>query len=250
MLVKAGLWRTDSTARTKGYTLAAALLFGKEELLQQLIPAYKIDALVRRENLDRYDDRLNIRVNLIDAYDLLMEFIAKHLPDPFHLEGAQRINLREKIFREVPARAPGIHGCPAGHRDYLSGSRGNYESRHPPWPWADPSGPVYSVPEEPDFVQVLHADGPRRRTGIGHSEREQVSAFLHQGCQTPIHRGRSLCHHHPAPNGGFRRNYAETPEGILDECLGHAKVSPVDCKPPYNPRSVSSSRTCAVSVSW
>jgi len=101
MLVKAGLWRIDTTARTKGYTLAAGLLFGKEETIQQLVPAYKIDALVRRENLDRYDDRLNIRINLIDAYDLLMEFVAKHLPDPFYLEGVQRINLREKIFREI-----------------------------------------------------------------------------------------------------------------------------------------------------
>lgn len=103
MLVKAGLWRIDSATRTEGYTLAAGLLFGKEEVIQQLIPAYKIDALVRRENLDRYDDRLNIRVNLIDAYDLLMEFVAKHLPDPFHLEGTQRISLREKIFREIVA---------------------------------------------------------------------------------------------------------------------------------------------------
>jgi hypothetical protein len=31
MLVKAGLWRADTVARTEGYTLAAALLFGKEE---------------------------------------------------------------------------------------------------------------------------------------------------------------------------------------------------------------------------
>jgi predicted HTH transcriptional regulator len=30
-------------------------------------------------------------------------FIAKHLPDPFYLEGAQRISLRDNIFREVIA---------------------------------------------------------------------------------------------------------------------------------------------------
>ena len=103
LLVKAGLWRADTVTRTKGFTLAAALLFGKEEVIQQLVPAYKIDALVRRQNLDRYDDRLNLRVNLIDAFDLLMEFVAKHLPDPFHLDGTQRISLREKIFREIVA---------------------------------------------------------------------------------------------------------------------------------------------------
>ena len=101
MLVKAGLWRADAVARTEGYTLAAALLFGKEEVIQQLVPAYKIDALVRRDNVDRYDDRLNIRVNLIDAYDLLMDFVEKHLPDPFYMENARRVSLREKIFREI-----------------------------------------------------------------------------------------------------------------------------------------------------
>ena len=77
LLHKAGFWRSDPLTGRKGYTLAAGLMFGKEEAIQQLVPHYKIDALVRRENLDRYDDRLNIRVNLIEAYDLLMDFVAK-----------------------------------------------------------------------------------------------------------------------------------------------------------------------------
>ncbi len=59
--------------------------------------------MVRRENLYRYDDRLNIRVNLIEAYDLLMDFVAKHLSDPFYLDGIQRVSLRDKIFREIVA---------------------------------------------------------------------------------------------------------------------------------------------------
>ncbi len=32
-----------------------------------------------------------------------MNFVAKHLPDTFYLEGDQRISLREKIFREIIA---------------------------------------------------------------------------------------------------------------------------------------------------
>jgi len=32
-----------------------------------------------------------------------MAFVAKHLPDKFHLEGDQRVSLRNKIFREVAA---------------------------------------------------------------------------------------------------------------------------------------------------
>ena len=60
-----------------------------------MLPHYKIDALVRRIDKDRYDDRETLRCNLITAYELLMRFVAKHLPDKFHLEGDQRISLRE-----------------------------------------------------------------------------------------------------------------------------------------------------------
>lgn len=34
-----------------------------------------------------------------------MAFVAKHLPDKFHMEGDQRVNVRDKIFREVIANA-------------------------------------------------------------------------------------------------------------------------------------------------
>ena len=81
--------------------MTALLMFGKEETIQSAIPHYKIDALLRQIDLDRYDDRENIRCNLIDAYDKLMNFVAKHLPDKFYMEGDQRISLREKIFREL-----------------------------------------------------------------------------------------------------------------------------------------------------
>ncbi|MEI7597406.1 MAG: winged helix-turn-helix transcriptional regulator [Bacteroidota bacterium] len=83
--------------------MAALLLFARDEIIQSAIPHYKIDALLRKENIDRYDDRENIRCNLIEAYDKLMAFVSKHLPDKFYLDGIQRISLREKIFREVVA---------------------------------------------------------------------------------------------------------------------------------------------------
>ena len=96
----------------EGFTLAAILMFGTDEAIQNATPAYKIDAFVRKFNLDRYDDRLIIRTNLIDAFDLLMDFIAKHLNEPFYLEGATRISLREKIFRELVSNI-------IAHREYL-----------------------------------------------------------------------------------------------------------------------------------
>lgn len=67
------------------------------------MPHYKIDALVRIKDLLRYDDRLYIQTNLIDAYEHLMDFVAKHLPDKFFLIGDQRISLRTHIFREIVA---------------------------------------------------------------------------------------------------------------------------------------------------
>lgn len=103
LLRSAGLYKTDFLTGEQGYTLAAALLLGRDEVIQDILPHFRIDALVRRHDLDRYDDRLDIRTNLLDAYDQLMAFVAKHLPDTFYLEGAQRVSLREKIFREVVA---------------------------------------------------------------------------------------------------------------------------------------------------
>jgi ATP-dependent DNA helicase RecG len=103
LLEMAGLWRRDFGSGQKGYTLAAALLLGKDEVIQQILPHYKIDALVRIHNTDRYDDREYIQTNLIEAYEQLMAFIAKHLPDQFYMEGDQRVSLRTKIFREIVA---------------------------------------------------------------------------------------------------------------------------------------------------
>jgi ATP-dependent DNA helicase RecG len=100
LLEIAGLWRRDNQANQEGYTLAAALLFGKDQVIQSILPHYKIDALVRKRDIYRYDDREYIQTNLIDAYDQLMDFIAKHLPDRFFLINHQRVSLRSKIFRE------------------------------------------------------------------------------------------------------------------------------------------------------
>lgn len=110
-LHRAGFYRKAPDGN-EGYILAAILFFGKDETIQSVAPAYKFDALLRKQNIDRYDDRLTVRTNLIDAYDLLMQFIAKHLIDPFHLERNIRISLRDMIFRELVANI-------IAHREYL-----------------------------------------------------------------------------------------------------------------------------------
>jgi len=113
LLLKAGLFRKDQETGKEGFTLAAILLLGKDETIRSALPHYKIDALVRKVQMDHYDDRDRIDCNLIEAYDRLMAFIAKHLPDPFYLEGDARIHLRDKIFREVIANF-------LVHREYMS----------------------------------------------------------------------------------------------------------------------------------
>ncbi|WP_018477021.1 AlbA family DNA-binding domain-containing protein [Pontibacter roseus] len=101
ILKESSLYRKDYTTGEEGLTLAAALIFGKNTTIQNLLPAYKVEAMVRRVNADRYDDRITLRINLIDTYLELMDFIKKHLNEQFFTEDGQRKDLRELIFREV-----------------------------------------------------------------------------------------------------------------------------------------------------
>jgi ATP-dependent DNA helicase RecG len=101
LLKGAQLFQKDYQSGKEGFTLAAILLLGQDNVILSVLPHHRTDALLRRENIDRYDDRDDIRTNLIESYDCLMAFVSKHLPDKFYLEKDQRISLRDHIFREV-----------------------------------------------------------------------------------------------------------------------------------------------------
>jgi ATP-dependent DNA helicase RecG len=101
LLRSSSLWKKDYQSGLEGFTLSAVVLLGKDEAIQSILPHYKTDAISKIDNVDRYDDRDDIRCNLMNAYGRLNDFIRKHLPDKFYLEGNQRVNLRDKIFREV-----------------------------------------------------------------------------------------------------------------------------------------------------
>ena len=101
LLKSAGLYKRDILSGKEGLTLGAILLFGKDETIISALPHHRTDAILRQKNLDRYDDRDDIRTNLLESYERLMAFIAKHLSDPFFLEGDRRVSLRDKIFREA-----------------------------------------------------------------------------------------------------------------------------------------------------
>jgi ATP-dependent DNA helicase RecG len=103
LLQSAQLYGRDFQTGQEGFTLAAVLLLGRDDVILSILPHHRTDAILRRKNLDRYDDRDDIRTNLLESYDRLMAFVAKHLPDSFYLEGTQRISIRDHIFREVTA---------------------------------------------------------------------------------------------------------------------------------------------------
>lgn len=131
LLKEAVLWRKDFMNHKEGLTLAAALLFGKDTTIQSLLPAYKVEVIVRRENKDRWDDRLTLRTNLLDTYMEVKSFINKHLPARFYTEKDQRIDLRDRIFREVV-------GNVIVHREYNSSlateiviDQGKLEAKNP-----------------------------------------------------------------------------------------------------------------------
>lgn len=101
MLRSANLFARDFVTGKEGLTLAAILLFGKDETILSVLPHHKTDAIYRVKNIDRYDDRDDIRTNLLESFDRLMAFIQKHLDDKFYLEGSQRVDVRNKIAREL-----------------------------------------------------------------------------------------------------------------------------------------------------
>ncbi|MFH1769428.1 MAG: Fic family protein, partial [Parcubacteria group bacterium] len=101
LLQSSGLYLKDYRTGDKGFTLATVLLFGKDDVILSVLPHHKTDAILRKKNLDRYDDRDDIRTNLLDSFDRIMQFSQKHLPDPFYTENNQRVSVRDKIVREL-----------------------------------------------------------------------------------------------------------------------------------------------------
>jgi ATP-dependent DNA helicase RecG len=79
------------------------MLFARDEVLQHILPGYKTEAVLKRADPDQDEDRRDIRTNLIDACQELMQFIRARLPQKFYPDGDIQVDLREKIFAEVVA---------------------------------------------------------------------------------------------------------------------------------------------------
>ncbi|MBW2557489.1 MAG: putative DNA binding domain-containing protein [Deltaproteobacteria bacterium] len=113
LLKSAQLYQTDPETGKSGITLAGILLLGKDSLILSAVPHHRTDLILRKVNLDRYDDRDLVRTNLIESYDRIIAFVQKHLPDPFYLEGMERVSIRDAIFREVASNI-------LIHREYMN----------------------------------------------------------------------------------------------------------------------------------
>ncbi|WP_076790617.1 RNA-binding domain-containing protein [Chlorobium sp. KB01] len=114
LLKSAQLYQEDPETKQNGVTLAGVMLFAPDQLILKVCPAHRTDLILRKVNVDRYDDRDLVRTNLIDSYDRILASVQKHLPDPFYLEGIERRSLRDAIFREVASNM-------LIHREYSSG---------------------------------------------------------------------------------------------------------------------------------
>ena len=113
LLKSARLYTMDRVTGEQGFNLAAVMLLGRDDVILDIAPAYVTDALLRRVNVDRYDDREIVQTNLVESYELLMEFGRKHLLDKYFLEDDQRKSLRNIITREMIANT-------LIHREYTS----------------------------------------------------------------------------------------------------------------------------------
>lgn len=103
LIKSASLYGHNYRTGEEGINLAGILLLGKDEVISSVLPYYKTDALLRVVDIDRYDDRDDIRTNLIESFERLTAFISKHLSDKFYIEDNQSISIRDKIAREICA---------------------------------------------------------------------------------------------------------------------------------------------------
>lgn len=101
MLRSASLYEKNLQTGEEGFNLACLLLFGKDDVITSVLSYYKTDAILKVDNIDRYDDRDDIRTNLIESYERLINFVKKHLNEKFYIDGNQRINIRDVIAREL-----------------------------------------------------------------------------------------------------------------------------------------------------
>ncbi len=101
LLRDARLFSRDPVSGERGFNLAAVMLLGREDTILDVAPVYRTDCVLRRLDVERYDDRLTCTSNLMLAYDELVGWCERWLPDAFVLDGDRRVGARGIIVREL-----------------------------------------------------------------------------------------------------------------------------------------------------
>ena len=77
------LYQADPETGKMGITLAGVMLLGTDDLILKVCPPHRTDLILRKVNIDRYDDRDLVITNLIDSYDRILDFIKQPQPPPW-----------------------------------------------------------------------------------------------------------------------------------------------------------------------
>lgn len=158
ILHSCGLWRRDNQSGKKGYTLAAALLFGKENTVLSCCPAYKTDAIYRNITYGRF----------------------------LH---PQRIDIRDKIFRELAANM-------LIHREYTHSFPAKFlifSDRVITENWTKPAGQsnitldsLETHPKNPMIARVFKELGWVEELGSGRKNIKKYAPYYYDNYQTSI----------------------------------------------------------------
>lgn len=90
LLKSAGLYTIDRVTGKHGFNLAAVMLLGKDDVIMDIAPAYVTDALLRRINVDRYDDREIVQTNPYQA-----KFVIEK--NRMYVENVNRASILDRI---------------------------------------------------------------------------------------------------------------------------------------------------------
>lgn len=181
VMKSSGLWRVELETKESGYTVAAVLLFGKDEVIRAIFPSFRIDALREKDGFDGYYDRETFSTNLIDTYYQLMDFVHKHLPDFFVINNTTRVGIRDLMYREVFINF-------LTHQDYSSGLPAKFAITHIDGTFTvnsnrsslnkniDPNN-YQPIPKNPIIGRFLRELGLAEELGFG---LKKIAAFVSQ----------------------------------------------------------------------
>ncbi|MDR2267633.1 MAG: putative DNA binding domain-containing protein [Christensenellaceae bacterium] len=97
----ANLYETDWRAGKIGFNLAAILLFGRDDVIESCAPGFRTEVLVSKNLTGGDGERLTVGTNLIEAYDLLTDYVGKHIRKRLTHTNGQQEKVCATITREL-----------------------------------------------------------------------------------------------------------------------------------------------------